>query len=141
MNPSLASANGTDRYTDDADWQEKAGYSRAVRRGNLIAVSGTTASAPDGRALFPGDTQAQTVDAIERCVSAVRALGGSVEDVVRTRVYLAPEADWQAAAEAHRQAFADVAPANTMLHVAAVIGEGLLVEVEVEAFIEREQQA
>lgn len=135
VNPDSASTNGTTRFTDDATWQQKAGYSRAVRRGDLIAVSGTTASAPDGRVLYPGDTRAQTADAIGRGLTAVRALGGSVGDVVRTRVYLAPEADWQGAAEAHREAFDAVAPANTMLYVAGMIGEGLLVEVELEALV------
>lgn len=135
VNP--ASATGRpDRYTDDALWQEEAGYSRAARRGNLIAVSGTTASAPDGRAELLGDTRAQTADAIARCLRAVQELGGTVDDVYRTRVYLAPEADWRGAAQAHRDAFAAVAPANTMLHVAGMIGEGLLVEVEVEALVQ-----
>lgn len=135
VNPDSASTNGTTRFTDDATWQAKAGYSRAVRRGDLIAVSGTTASAPDGHVLHPGDTQAQTADAIARGLAAVQALGGTVADVVRTRVYLAPEADWQGAAEAHRQAFEAVAPANTMLYVAGMIGDGLLVEVELEALV------
>ena len=134
MNPTSATSR-PDRFTDDALWQEEAGYSRAARRGDLIAVSGTTASAPDGRAEQLGDTQAQTADAIERCLRAVRSLGGTIEDVVRTRVYLAPEADWRGAAQAHRDAFAAVAPANTMLHVAGMIGDGLLVEVEMEALV------
>ncbi|MEP9364640.1 Rid family hydrolase [Nocardioides sp. CN2-186] len=134
MNPTSATSR-PDRFTDDALWQEEAGYSRAARRGGFIAVSGTTASAPDGRAELLGDTQAQTADAIDRCLRAVRALGGTVEDVVRTRVYLAPEADWHGAAQAHRDAFAAVAPANTMLHVAGMIGDGLLVEVELEALV------
>jgi enamine deaminase RidA (YjgF/YER057c/UK114 family) len=134
VNPTPATSR-PDRFTDDALWQEEAGYSRAARRGDVIAVSGTTASAPDGRAELLGDTRAQTADAIDRCLRAVRALGGSVEDVVRTRVYLAPEADWREAAQAHRDAFAAVAPANTMLHVAAMIGDGLLVEVELEAVV------
>lgn len=134
MNPTSATSR-PDRFTDDALWQEEAGYSRAARRGDLIAVSGTTASAPDGQAELLGDTRAQTADAIDRCLRAVRALGGTVEDVVRTRVYLAPEADWRGAAQAHRDAFAAVAPANTMLHVAGMIGDGLLVEVELEALV------
>jgi len=128
-------AEGTVRFRDGATWQVTVGYSRAVRRGNLIAVSGTTSSGPDGEVRFPGDTEAQTTEAIARCLDAVTALGGSAADVVRTRVYLAPEADWLGAARAHQQAFGDVAPANTMLHVMSMIGEGMLVEVEVEALL------
>lgn len=135
MNPTSATSSRPDRFTDDALWQAEAGYSRAARRGDLIAVSGTTASAPDGQAHSLGDTRAQTADAIDRCLRAVRALGGSVADVLRTRVYLAPEADWRGAAQAHRDTFVSVAPANTMLHVAGLIGDGLLVEVEMEVLV------
>lgn len=135
MNPDTPQVAGTTRFRDDAAWQTTVGYSRAVRRGNLIAVSGTTASGPEGEVRFRGDTQAQTTEAINRGLEAVSALGGSAADVVRTRVYLAPEADWLGAATAHQQAFGDVAPANTMLHVTSIIGEGLLVEVELDALL------
>lgn len=121
------------RYTDDADWQELAGYSRAVRSADLIAVSGTTSSAPDGQPTFPGDTYRQALDAAQRCVRAVEALGGSVTDTIRTRVLLAPGATWQDAARAHKEVFDDARPANTMLFVGGLIGDGLLVEIEVEA--------
>lgn len=126
---------GTTRFRDGASWQAKAGYSRAVRRGNIIAVSGTTSSGPDGQPLFPGDTWAQTADAIARGLEAVAALGGTVADVIRTRIYLDPQADWEGAAEAHHEAFTKVAPANTMLHVDTLIGPGLLAEVEIEALL------
>jgi enamine deaminase RidA (YjgF/YER057c/UK114 family) len=122
-----------DRYTDDAEWQDAAGYARAARRGTRIAVSGTTSSGPDGGVLHPGDSYRQTLEAIGRGVRAVEALGGSASDVLRTRVYLAPGAAWQDAARAHREAFDAVRPANTMLHVAGLVGDGLLVEVELDA--------
>lgn len=122
-----------DRYADEAVWQDTAGYARAVRRRGRIAVSGTTSSGPDGSVLHPGDTYGQTVAAIGRGLRAVEALGGSATDVLRTRVYLAPGASWEDAARAHRQAFDAVRPANTMLYVAALIGDGLLVEVELDA--------
>lgn len=121
------------RYTDDTAWQDSAGYSRAVRSGTRIAVSGTTSSAPDGSPSHPGDTYRQTLDAIRRGVQAVESLGGTVQNVVRTRVFLVPSASWQDAARAHLEVFDAVRPANTMLFVAALIGEGLLVEVEIEA--------
>jgi len=126
-------AKGTRRYRDGGGWEEKAGYSRAVRRGSHIAVSGTTANGDDGRALHPGDTYGQTLAALERVVAALKALGGGLEDVVRTRVYLAPGADWDEAARAHAVVMGTVAPANTMLYVSALIGDGFLVEVELEA--------
>jgi enamine deaminase RidA (YjgF/YER057c/UK114 family) len=122
-----------DRYADEARWQDLAGYSRAARRGGRILVSGTTSSGPDGTVLHPGDTYRQTVEAIGKGLRAVEALGGTVADVLRTRVYLAPGASWSDAAEAHREAFDAVRPANTMLYVSALIGDGLLVEVELDA--------
>jgi len=121
------------KHREGTDLETQAGYSRAVRRGNHIAVSGTTASDAGGGALHPGDTYLQTLAALQKALAAVAALGGRVEDVIRTRVYLAPDADWAAASRAHAEVLGAVAPANTMLHVAGLIGEGHLVEVEVDA--------
>ena len=120
-------AGGTQRWRDGEGWEDKAGYSRAVRRSGHIAVSGTTAEG--------AGTYEQARSALERALAAVRALGGSLEDVVRTRIYLTPDADWEAASRAHVELFGEVAPANTMLHVARLIGEGYLVEVELDAHI------
>jgi len=117
----------TRRHRDGRGWEKQAGYSRAVRRGNRIAVSGTTAA--DSSA----DTYGQARAALEQALDAVAALGGTKEDVVRTRIMLAPGADWEAAARAHALVLGDVAPANTMLYVAGLIGDGYLVEVEVDA--------
>jgi enamine deaminase RidA (YjgF/YER057c/UK114 family) len=123
----------TKRHRDGTGWEQQAGYSRAVRRFGHIAVSGTTANGPDGLALHPGDTYRQAVAALERAIAAVQALGGGLEDVVRTRVYLAPGAEWEEASRAHAELMGSVAPANTMLYVASLIGDGFLVEVELEA--------
>lgn len=122
-----------DRYADEAEWQDLAGYARAARRGTRIAVSGTTSSGPGGGVLHPGDSFGQTAEAISRGLRGVAALGGGVADVLRTRVYLAPGASWEEAARAHREAFGAVRPANTMVYVAGLVGEGLLVEVELDA--------
>jgi enamine deaminase RidA (YjgF/YER057c/UK114 family) len=127
--------SGTRRYTDSSGWQEQAGYSRAVRRGPVITVSGTTATGPDGAARCPGDTLGQARVCLERVLAAVAALGGQPADVVRTVVYLTPEANWEEAAQAHREALGPVAPASTMLHVAGLIGDGFLVEVEAMAVV------
>lgn len=125
----------TQRFRDGTGWQEIGAYSRAVRRGDLIAVSGTTAHGPDGAALFPGDTYGQTLHCLRATLHAVEALGGGVDDVVRTRVLLAPGADWQAATRAHGEVFASAPPANSTYYVAALIGDGFLVEVEADAVV------
>src|SRR5579864_4477674 len=114
-------ASETRRHRDGRGWEKQAGYSRAVRRGSRIAVSGTTAA--DSSA----DTYGQALAALEQALDAVAELGGAKEGVVRTRIMLAPGADWEAAARAHAQLLGDVAPANTMLYVAGLIGHGYLV--------------
>jgi len=117
----------SDRFRDGGGWETEAGYSRAARRGSRIVVSGTTA---DGDGAY-----AQARSALERALAAVEALGGRREDIVRTRLYLAPGADWEGAGRAHSELLGDVAPANTTLHVAELIG-GYLVEVEVDAEVD-----
>jgi enamine deaminase RidA (YjgF/YER057c/UK114 family) len=132
----------TQHFTDDAAWQEQAGYSRAVRRGNIVTVSGTTATGPDGTALCPGDTGGQARACLARIEQALTALGAGLEDVVRTVVYLAPEASWEQAARAHREVLGAVRPANTMLYAGGLIGgegplgDGFLVEIEAMAVVE-----
>jgi enamine deaminase RidA (YjgF/YER057c/UK114 family) len=121
------------RITDGTGWESAAGYSRAARAGCCIAVSGTTDTGPDGTAAHPGDTHAQTGAALRRAVEAAGALGAGPEQVLRTRLLLAPGADWEGAARAHAEVLGAVAPANTTLFVAGLIGEGFLVEVELDA--------
>lgn len=121
------------RHRDGLVWEAAAGYVRAVRTDHDILVSGTTASAPDGATLHPGDVGAQTRVALEKALTAVSALGGRREDVVRTRIYLVPGAEWEAATRVHAEMLGDVAPTNTTLFVAGLVGEDLLVEVEIEA--------
>ena len=124
-----------ERHRDGSAFEATAAYCRAVRSGPAVAVSGTAATAPDGSALHPGDTYGQTREAFERAVAAARALGADVGDTVRTRVYLAPESDWREAVRAHRELFEGVDPANTTLFVAGFIPEGVLVEVELDAWV------
>ena len=123
----------TERFTDGGEAQ--AGYCRAVRRGNVVTVSGTTATGPDGAALHPGDTGAQARECLRRVERALAALGAGLDDVVRTVVYLAPGASWQQAADVHREVLGAVGPANTMLYVAGLIGDGFLVEIEAQAVV------
>jgi enamine deaminase RidA (YjgF/YER057c/UK114 family) len=124
------------RLSDEYGWENQAGYSRAVRKNNVVTVSGTTATGPDGTALHRGDTGAQARVCLERIGRALDALDASLADVVRTVVYLAPGASWQDAAQAHREALGAVRPANTTLYVAGLIGDGFLVEIEAMAVVD-----
>jgi enamine deaminase RidA (YjgF/YER057c/UK114 family) len=123
-----------ERYRDGSPFEGVASYCRAVRSGPAVAVSGTAATGPDGSALHPGDTFAQTKDAFERALTAARELGAEREVVVRTRLFLAPESDWREAVRAHHEVFEGVDPANTTLFVAGFIPPGVLVEVELDAW-------
>ena len=98
-------------------------------------MSGTAAIGSDGVALHPDNSYGQTRTAFERALDAARELGAGVEHVVRTRLYLAPEADWRACVQAHHEVFRGIDPANTTLFVDGFIPEGVLVEVEVDAWI------
>lgn len=120
----------TIHHRDGGGWESAAGYARAVRRGTRIEVSGTTVQGRDPDAEH--ETRRQTEEAIDRALAAVTALGGGIDDIVRTRVFLAPGADWREAAAGHADRLGAVAPANTTLFVAGLIG-GALVEVELEA--------
>jgi enamine deaminase RidA (YjgF/YER057c/UK114 family) len=117
-------------------FEDVGGYARAVRIGSIVAVSGTAATGDGGVALFPDDAYAQTREAFERALAALAELGGSAADVIRTRIFLVPDADWRRAVEAHRDLFDEARPANTTLFVAGFIPEGVLVEVEVDAVLQ-----
>ena len=116
-------------------FEDVGGYARAVRSGNLIAVSGTAATGPDGRAEHPGDVAGQTRRAFEVALGAATSLGGRLEDVLRTRIYLLQGSDWRAAVEVHRELFAETTPANTTLFVAGFPPAGVLVEVELDVVV------
>jgi enamine deaminase RidA (YjgF/YER057c/UK114 family) len=124
-----------ERVPDAGGFGETAAYSRAVRFGPHIAVSGTAPLA-EGRVLHPGDAYRQTQAAIERALAAAAELGARDEDVVRTRLLLAPGCEWRDAVRAHAEAFAGIDPANTTYYVGALIPEGTLVEVELDAVLE-----
>ena len=114
-------------------WEELAGYSRAVRIGDRILVSGTTATGPDG--LVGGDDPAaQTRFIIDKIESAIQQLGGQLKDVVRTRIYVSDVAHWEPVARVHGERFGEIRPANTLVE-ARLVGEEYLVEIEAEAVI------
>jgi enamine deaminase RidA (YjgF/YER057c/UK114 family) len=114
-------------------WEALAGYVRAVRFGDRILVSGTTATGPDG-VVGAGDVAAQARFIIEKIEAAIVQLGGSLRDVVRTRVYVRNIADWEMVARVHGERFGGIRPANTLVQ-AALVGEEYLVEIEAEAQI------
>jgi enamine deaminase RidA (YjgF/YER057c/UK114 family) len=113
-------------------WEGLAGYARAVRSGNRVLVSGTTATHGRGEIVCPGDAEGQTVYILDKIEAALQALGASIDDVVRTRVYLRDASRWEGPARVHGRRFADVRPANTLLAVAGLVGD-YEVEIEVEA--------
>lgn len=115
------------------NWEKVMGYSRAVRVGDRILVSGTSATGPDG-VIGAGDPAAQTRFILERIESAITQLGGSLRDVVRTRVYLTNVNDWQEVAKIHGERFGDVRPVNTLIET-RLVGEEYLVEIEAEAIV------
>ena len=116
-------------------WEAIAGYSRAVRVGDVVHVSGTTATDEEGHVVGAGDVYAQTSYIIQKIARALEQAGASLADVVRTRIYVTDAGRWEEAARAHAMAFGDIRPANTLIEVSALVGAEYLVEMEAEAII------
>jgi enamine deaminase RidA (YjgF/YER057c/UK114 family) len=117
-------------------WGDIVGYSRAVRVGQFVFVSGTTATGPEGQALHPGEPGPQTRLILERIEAALVKLGASLKDVVETRVYVRDITQWEAVGRVHGEIFADVRPATTMVEVSALISPDLLVEISATAVVD-----
>jgi enamine deaminase RidA (YjgF/YER057c/UK114 family) len=130
--------NGRKHASTGSAWEPVVGYSRAVRAGDAIFVTGTVGLEPDGR--FAPTAREQTRRALEIIVAAIEALGGKPSDVVRTRIYVTNIDDWKEVGEIHREFFESVRPATTMVEVARLIDPQALVEIEADAIIQHDPE-
>ena len=124
-----------DRYSTGTPWEPLVGYSRAVRVGPHVHVSGTTATDADGNIVGVGDPAAQAEQVLQNIEAALKALGAEISDVIRTRVYVTNISHWEAVGRVHGKWFAEVRPASALVAVSGLVNPDMLVEMEAEAIV------
>ena len=122
-----------EKYSSGAKWEKIVGYSRAVKVGSRIYVTGTTATDSEGEIVGIGNAYLQTVQAIQNIEKALHELGATLEHIVRTRIYVTDISKWEEFGRAHGEFFSEVMPATSMIEVAKLIDERMLVEIEADA--------
>jgi enamine deaminase RidA (YjgF/YER057c/UK114 family) len=123
------------RYSTGTKWEPIVGYSRAVRAGNRIWISGTTATDENGTVVGPGNPYIQTIQSIKNIETALKALGANLSHVTRTRIYVTDITQWELVGKAHGEYFGEIRPATSMVEVRRLISPEMMVEMEADAFI------
>lgn len=134
-NSGVCELKNVGRVDGNRPWSPIVGYSRAVRMGNLIEVAGTSSTTRDGKVMFPNDAYGQTKYIFEEIEKAVKQLGATYEDVIRTRVFMTNIDDWQQVAKAHGEFFAQILPASSFVEISRLMLPELCVEVEMTLYV------